>query len=35
MKLTFFTCSGWVTVACVHHTLSTKYALAVFYADLC
>jgi len=36
MKLAFFTCSeGGITVACLHHTLSTEYALAAFYADLC
>jgi len=26
---------GGVTVACLHYTLSTEYALAAFYADLC
>jgi len=24
-----------IIVACLHHTLSAEYALAIFYADLC
>jgi len=45
MKLTFplvqragcsFAClEGEITVACLRHTLSTEYAPAAFYADLC